>query len=130
MRKHVFAKFADNVSRRLLEALQERLIGLQNAEIGVVHEDQILNGVEGVRPLPMRTQNLFEQPQVFGSDADRLADGFEEVQFFASVVRLPEHPSDHDADHCPLALHRHHYNVMNILLLDAVPARARAFRRV
>ena len=63
--QYVFARLADDVRGRLLKPLQQRMIRFHHVKFGVVQQHQILDGVERVAPLPMGTQNLLHQAQIF-----------------------------------------------------------------
>ena len=80
--QNLFTEIAQNIGRRLLQALQQRLIRFEDAKIGVMREDQILDGVEGVHPLPLRAQYLLQQPQILNGDAQAPGRRFQKLQFF------------------------------------------------
>ena len=79
-------QIAQHIGRRLLQPLQQGLIGLEDAEVGVVRQNQILDGIEGVHPLPLRAQHLLQQPQILDRNAQRLRRRFQKLQFFRSMA--------------------------------------------
>ena len=62
--------------------------------VGVVRQNDVVDGVEGVDPLALRAQDLLEQAEVFDRERQLLGAGLQKVQFFGSPVRgVPESPS-------------------------------------
>ena len=66
--QNFFTKTAQNVGRRFSQALQQGLIASENAEIRIVRQNQVLDGIEGIRPLALRAQHLLQQTQILGRD--------------------------------------------------------------
>src|SRR5215470_6591120 len=55
-----------------------------------MQKNKILNGFEGVAPLPMRSQNFFDQVQIFKREPQLLGTGGQEIHLVGSVrLRLP-----------------------------------------
>src|SRR5437879_9322470 len=54
-----FAEIANYICRRALQALQDGTIRLHNAELRIVHQDEIVNGIECIGPLALGTKKLF-----------------------------------------------------------------------
>src|SRR5581483_7248677 len=52
-----FARIPNDVTRGLVQPLQERAVGFHDVEFSVMQQYDILDGVEGVAPLPVRPQN-------------------------------------------------------------------------
>src|SRR5579864_5951558 len=65
---------------------EENLVGLDDAEIGIVRQDDVVDGVESVHPLALRTQHLLQQPEVLDRDCQLPRAGLEEFEFFRSPV--------------------------------------------
>src|SRR6478609_8669342 len=61
---------ADDVSRRLPNLLQQNLVDFNDAVIGVVRQDDVVDGVERIHPLPLRAQDLLEQTEVLYCERD------------------------------------------------------------
>ena len=87
VRQHGFAELAYDVGGRLVQAFQQGVVGLHHTKIGIVQQDQVMDGIEGVRPLPMRAQNLFHQAQVFDRQAQLVGGGGEKLHFVGRVVQ-------------------------------------------
>src|SRR6185437_4521080 len=85
-----FAKLSDNFGLRFLKLFQQRWIGFENMEVGVVQQHQVLNRFEGVAPLPVRTEYFFDEMKIFQRQTELLSTGFEEIKFIRRVrPRLP-----------------------------------------
>ncbi len=80
VRQGRIAGAADHVCGGLAELFQQNLIRLDDAVIGIVRQNDVVDGVEGVDPLPLRAQNLLEQAEVFDCDGELLGAGAEENQ--------------------------------------------------
>ena len=72
---------------------EQNLIGLDDAEVGVVRQNDVVDGVEGIDPLPLRAQNLLEQTEIFDRDSQLLGASLQEFQFFGGPLPAPELPS-------------------------------------
>ena len=68
VRQSGVARCANNIRGGLPELFEQNLIGLDDAEVGVVGQDDVVNRIEGVDPLPLRAQYLLEQAEVFDGD--------------------------------------------------------------
>jgi hypothetical protein len=80
---------ADHIRGSLAEMFQQNLIGLDDAVIGVVRQDDVVDGVEGIDPLALRTQHLLEQAEVFDCNGKLLGAGAEKLEFFRSPLPAP-----------------------------------------
>ena len=86
LRQNLFTQIAQYIRRRFFQALQQSVIGLEDAEVCVVRQNQILDGIEGIHPLPLRAQHLLQQAQILHRDTQRLRRRFQKLQFFADVA--------------------------------------------
>ena len=85
--QHGFAELADDVGGRLVQAFQQGMIGFHHTKIGIVKQDQVVDGIEGVGPLPMGAQNLFHQAQVFDRQSQLMGGGGQKFHFVGRVGR-------------------------------------------
>ena len=116
MRQDVFTTFAQDIGRRAFQALQQGLIGLEDAEVRVVRQNQILDGIEGIHPLPLRAQHLLQQTQILRRNPQCLRRRFQEVQFFPGMAPATGGAERQQADHRLFAQHRQQDHVMNAML--------------
>ena len=86
VRQHGFAELAHDIGGRLVQAFQQGVVGLHYAEFGIVKQDQVMDGIEGVGPLAMGAQNLFHQAQVFDRQAQLVGGGDQKFHFVGRVV--------------------------------------------
>ena len=57
-RKHVFTKLTDYIGGCAPQTFQQRVIGLHHAKFSIVQQHEIVDGIEGIGPLPVRAQDL------------------------------------------------------------------------
>ena len=67
------------------QTLQQRVIGFHDAEIGIVQQHQVLNGIERIRPLPVRAQDLLHQPQVLNRQSQLMGGGSQKFHLIRRV---------------------------------------------
>src|SRR5437660_789300 len=60
-RENQLTIIADNIEGRRFQALQQRLVSLDNAEFRIVRQDDVLNRIKGIHPLPLGAQDLFQK---------------------------------------------------------------------
>ena len=118
VRQHRFARVGRRRPRAPVQALQQGMIGLHHAEFRVVQQHQVLDGIEGVRPLPMGAQNLFHQAQVFDRQSQLVGGGDQKLHFVGRVGEAVTAAQGQCPDHRLLAQHRHHHDVVKSFLLQ------------
>jgi hypothetical protein len=97
--------------------LEQNLIGLDDAEVGVVGQNDVVNRIEGVDPLPLRAQHLLEQAEVLDRDRKLLGAGLKKVQFFCGPAAAAGTAQQQQSDRRFVARDRDHYNLANSLVL-------------
>ena len=65
MRQRSITRTTDDVGSGLAELFEQNLICLDDSEIGVMRQNDVMDRIEGVDPLALRAQYLFEQSEVF-----------------------------------------------------------------
>ena len=53
VRQHRFAGVTNHVGRSLAEMFEQHLIRFYDFEIGVVRQNDVVDGIEGIHPLPL-----------------------------------------------------------------------------
>ena len=101
--------------------MQQRLIRSENFEIGVVRQNQVLNRIEGVYPLPLRTQHLLGELQILSGDAQFLRRRFEKLKLFAAILPAARAAECDHANRRFLAHHRHEHNLPNAAVFQQTP---------
>ena len=71
----------------MVQALQQGMVGFHHTKFGIVQQDQVVDGIEGVGPLAMGAQNLFHQAQVFDRQAQLMGGGDEKFHFVGRIVQ-------------------------------------------
>ena len=87
VRQHALAKLTYNIGGRQMQSFEQRVIGFHHAEFRIMQQDQVVDGVEGVSPLPVRAQNLFHQAQVFNRQSQLVGRGDQKFHFIGRVVQ-------------------------------------------
>ena len=82
------ASAADDVGGRLAQMFEQNLIGLDDAEVGVVRQNDVVDGVERIHPLPLRAQYLLEQAEVLYCNRQLQGAGLQEVEFFGGPAAV------------------------------------------
>ena len=67
-----------------IEELSEA-IGFHHTKIRVVQQDQIVDGIECVGPLSVRTQNLFHKSQIFNRQSQLVGRGGQKFHLIGRV---------------------------------------------
>ena len=118
MRQSGVAGVADNVGGGYAQLFEQDLIDLDNAIVGVVGEDDVVNRVEGVDPLALRAQVLLEQAEVFNGYAELLGAALQEVEFFRSPVAASGIAEQQQAQGRFVAGDRNRHQLTNFLALQ------------
>ena len=85
LRQNRLAELAHHFRLRLPNPSQKCRIGFQNSELGIVQENEILDRFKSVAPLPVGTQDFFDQMQVFKRQAELLRTSGQERHLVGSV---------------------------------------------
>src|SRR5579863_2186889 len=80
--KHVAHEAPSEGVRFDIEPDSQRAIGADNASIERMDKDQIINGIEGIEPLPARSRGIFEQAHVLDRQPQEIGDVDEVMLFF------------------------------------------------
>ena len=114
-RQHLVTLMKHHVRDGHSQALHHRAVQLQDTEVRVVHQDHILDGIEGADPLPVRADDLFQQPQVLHRDADLVPGRGQEIQFVGRIRPVSRLSQGDRTDHRRLAPDRHQQDVVEAL---------------
>ena len=93
-----------------------------------MRQNQILDGIEGIHPLPLRAQHLLQQPQILCRNTQRLRRRFQKLQFFPGVAPAAGAAERKHSDHRFFALHWQQHYLMNTALPQLLPLRLRQRR--
>ena len=114
VRQNRFAGASDHVRRRQLHLLQQNLVGLDDAEIRVVRQDDVVHRVERIPPLPLRTQRLLQQTEVLNRDPQLPPAGFQKLQFLGRQFSRPSAAQNQQPDRRFFSQHRHHHHKLQL----------------
>jgi hypothetical protein len=116
--QNLIAALENDLGEGAAQALDHGAIQLEDAEGGIVHQDHVVNGVEGADPLAVRTENLLQQAQVLHCNANLVANGGQELQFIGRVRASPFLSQCEGADNRGLALDRHQQHVVKAFVAN------------
>jgi hypothetical protein len=103
------------------EALHHRAVQLQDPEVRIVHQDHVLDGIEGADPLLVRAGDLFQEPQVLHRDADLVPGRGQEIQFVGRIRPVSRLSQGDRTDHGRLAFDRHQQDVVEAFFPHQAP---------
>ena len=113
----------------LAKMFEQNLIGLDDAVIGVVRQNDVVDGIEGIDPLPLRTQHLLEQAEVFDRDRQLLGAGLQKVKFFGGPLAAAGIAQQQQSDGRLVADDRDDHELTNLFGRETL-LRARDRRRL
>ena len=67
MRQYRLAAIPDHIRGSLRKLPKQNLIRLDNAVVGIVGQNDVVDGIECIHPLPLRAQHLLQQTEVLYS---------------------------------------------------------------
>ncbi len=93
-----------------------------------MRQNQILDGIEGIHPLPLRAQHLLQQAQILDRNPQRLRRGFQELHFFPRLAPAAGAAERQHPDHRFLTVYWQYHHMMNAALPQVFPRRLRHLR--
>src|SRR5712692_3236097 len=78
-------QFAHYIRRGPSQALEQGVVRLDNPEVGIVGKDDVLDRIEGVPPLPLRAENLFQKSKIFDRDTKLISGSREKLHIIGGV---------------------------------------------
>ncbi len=128
LRQDLLARPAQYIAGRLFQALQQRLIRPDDAELRVVRQNHIEDGIEGVRPLLLRACHLLLQPQILHRHSQLPRRRFQKLQFFPPVPTTVRARQRQHSDRRLFSLYRQQHHMMNTVLPQLPPLHLRHLR--
>ena len=119
MRENGLASVPQHVSRRLPHVLQQNLVGLDDAVVLVMRQNNVVDRIKRIHPLPLRTEHLFQQSEVLHRDGQLLPTALQELQLFWRPANRTRTAQQKEADCRFLSHHRQHHDLPNLLRLQA-----------
>ena len=115
MRQSGVAGVADDICSGHAQLFEQDLVGFDDAIVGVVGEDDVVNRVEGVDPLALRAQVLLEQAEIFDGDAELLGASLQKIEFFRSPVAASGIAEQQQSEDSFVAGDRNRYELADFL---------------
>ena len=120
-RQDRLAQIAHDVGGSAAQALEQCVVRLHHPKFGIMQQDKILDGIEGIRPLPLRAQDLFQKPHILYREPQLLRTGREKFHLFRGINERMTASKHKSADGGFLSLHGHYHNMVKAFALQECP---------